>query len=53
MALSIQEVSTVISEAPEPMASPNATPRQPSVDMDRVRRELRRDISRLERLWVD
>lgn len=53
MALSIQEVSTEVSETGESMTSPNDRPRPPGVDMDRVRRELRREMSRLERLWVD
>ena len=53
MALSIQEVSTEISDRPDRMDSPDSAPRPPGVDMDRVRRELRREMSRLERLWVD
>jgi hypothetical protein len=53
MALSIQEVSTEISERSDQMDSPNDSPRPPGMDMDRVRRELRREISRLERLWTD
>lgn len=53
MALSIQEVSTEVTDRSDPMGAPSERPRPPGVDMDRVRRELRREMSRLERLWVD
>lgn len=54
MTVSIEElqVDAVETRALEDMAPRPAAPRSPP-DMDRIRLELRRDASRLERLWAD
>lgn len=53
MGMTIQEVSADVYDAPEAMTDTASRSAQPPVDMDRVRRELRREVFRLERLWAD
>jgi len=53
MAISIEEVQTEITDTrsaggPDSAPSPSRIP-----NMDRIRLELRRDRTRLERLWTD
>jgi hypothetical protein len=53
MALTIEETTAECYETPPTPAPREANRGQPPPDMDRIRRELRREHTRLERLWAD